>query len=120
MNGGDAWQSFKARRVGFSFAYMTIAATGRKDGGRRITELDVFEITATRVPMNNDTRVLSTKALDIVELADADALADVGREWADLMTKAMGGKADPAASLRAKSERLARELAPVQIASYEC
>ena len=36
----------------------------REGGGRDITELDVFEITASRAPMNNDTRVLATKGAD--------------------------------------------------------
>jgi hypothetical protein len=32
------------------------------DGGRHVTKLDVYEITATPIPMNNETRVISTKA----------------------------------------------------------
>jgi HK97 family phage prohead protease len=63
--GQEAWRSFKRRTVGFSFAYL-IPDGGAKElegGGRYITALDVFEITATPTPMNNDTRVLSTKAV---------------------------------------------------------
>jgi HK97 family phage prohead protease len=63
--GQEAWRSFKRRTVGFSFGYL-IPEGGAKElegGGRYITELDVFEITATTTPMNNDTRVLSTKAV---------------------------------------------------------
>lgn len=62
--GPDAWRSFKNRTIGFSFGYLILTATKRAGGGRAITELDVFEITATPTPMNNDTRVLSTKATD--------------------------------------------------------
>jgi hypothetical protein len=50
--------------LGFSFGYIVTAATERPGGGREITKLDVFEITATTAPMNNGTRVLSTKGLD--------------------------------------------------------
>jgi HK97 family phage prohead protease len=63
--GREAWRSFKNRTVGFSFGYMIPegGATNLPDGGRHITELDVLEVTATPTPMNNDTRVLSTKAV---------------------------------------------------------
>lgn len=71
--GKEAWRSFKARTVGFSFGYLIINATKRASGGRNITELDIFEVTATPTPMNNDTRVLSTKAAE-AELFVADEL----------------------------------------------
>lgn len=61
--GKEAWRSFKSRAIGFSFGYLILTATDRKGGGRSITELDVFEITATPTPMNNETRVLSTKSV---------------------------------------------------------
>lgn len=59
--GKEAWRSFKSRTIGFSFGYMTLASSKREDGGRNLTEVDIFEITATPTPMNNETRVLSTK-----------------------------------------------------------
>lgn len=59
--GKEAWRSMKARNLGFSFGYLIVKSADRAGGGRHIQELDVFEITATRAPMNNDTRVLSTK-----------------------------------------------------------
>jgi HK97 family phage prohead protease len=62
--GKEAWRSFKSRTIGFSFGYLILAATERKGGGRAITELDVFEITATPTPMNNETRVLGTKSTE--------------------------------------------------------
>jgi HK97 family phage prohead protease len=62
--GREAWRSFKSRTVGFSFGYLILGSRERKGGGRHITGLDVFEITATPTPMNNDTRVLSTKELE--------------------------------------------------------
>ena len=61
--GQEAWRSFKNGTIGFSYGYLILEATNRKGGGRNITALDVFEITATPTPMNNDTRVLSLKAL---------------------------------------------------------
>ena len=54
--------SVKAGVVGFSFGYLILKGSPRKGGGRSISELDVFEITATPTPMNNDTRVLDYKA----------------------------------------------------------
>jgi HK97 family phage prohead protease len=62
--GKEAWRSFKSRTVGFSFGYLILEAANRKGGGRSITGLDVFEVTATPTPMNNDTRVLATKAAE--------------------------------------------------------
>jgi len=64
--GQEAWRSFKNRTLGFSFGYLIPdgGAKAREGGGRYITQLDVFEITATRTPMNNDTRVLEVKATE--------------------------------------------------------
>ena len=64
--GQEAWRSFKSRTIGFSFGYLIPEGGEQKaaDGTRHITALDVFEITATRAPMNNDTRVLATKGAD--------------------------------------------------------
>ena len=61
--GAHAWRLIKAGVVGFSFGYLILKGSSRKGGGRNIAELDVFEITATPTPMNNDTRVLDYKAL---------------------------------------------------------
>lgn len=61
--GEEAWRSFKSRTIGFSFGYLIVKSTPRQGGGKDISELDVFEVTATPTPMNNDTRVLSAKAL---------------------------------------------------------
>ena len=62
--GGEAWRSFKNRTVGFSFGYLIPkgGSAKRAGGGRNITQLDIFEITATPTPMNPDTRVLAFKA----------------------------------------------------------
>lgn len=64
--GMEAWRSFKSRTVGFSFGYLIPdgGSSKRAGGGRDISELDVFEVSATPTPMNNDTRVLSTKQVD--------------------------------------------------------
>jgi HK97 family phage prohead protease len=64
--GGEAWRSFKSGTIGFSYGYLVPegGATERKGGGKHITALDVFEITATPTPMNNDTRVLAVKAME--------------------------------------------------------
>jgi HK97 family phage prohead protease len=112
--GREAWRSFKSRAIGFSFGYIIIDSTDRDGGGRHITALDVFEVTATPTPMNNDTRVLSTKAID-------HDLKHVRDEYRDLMASLYGASETKAPeTMRMKADRLAREHAPIQIASFEC
>jgi HK97 family phage prohead protease len=99
--GREAWRSFKSRTVGFSFGYLILGSRERKGGGRHITGLDVFEITATPTPMNNDTRVLSTKNLE----DEAQLLA---REVVEDTVPAL--RADVAAEIeKAEQERKAAE-----------
>lgn len=62
--GGHAWRLVKSGTLGFSFGYMVLAATKRKGGGLHITELDVFEVSATPIPANGDTRVLDFKSAE--------------------------------------------------------
>jgi HK97 family phage prohead protease len=112
--GREAWRSFKNRSVGFSFGYLITdgGSTPRPGGGRHITSLDIFEVTACSTPMNNDTRVLDTKALDTEYKRVYD-------ETRALMTNAMSHSA-PAETLRQKAERIAREHAPIQTATFDC
>ena len=105
--GHEAWRSFKSRAIGFSFGYLVLSATDRPGGGRHITALDVFEVTATATPMNNDTRVLSTKALD----DHSDMQVVVTKAIEDAVRRV---------DLREKSRRIAREHARIEIASFEC
>jgi HK97 family phage prohead protease len=113
--GAEAWRLVKSGTLGFSFGYLILTATKRAGGGRHITELEVFEITATTVPANADTRVLAYKAID-------PELDHVRVEWRDDMLRRLG--AGPTVTsrdaLREKSARLAREHAPVQIATFDC
>lgn len=60
--GKDAWRLVKSGTLGFSFGYLPLDYHDRKGGGRDINALDVFEITATAIPMNPDTRVVGWKA----------------------------------------------------------
>jgi phage head maturation protease len=70
--GEHVWRLAKSGTLGFSFGYLILKGSGRKGGGRNIDELDVFEITATTTPMNNDTRVLGWKAdVPMVQLLNA-------------------------------------------------
>jgi HK97 family phage prohead protease len=62
--GKHAWRLVKTGTLGFSFGYLTLEATPRGDGGKNLNEFDVLEVTATQLPMNNDTRVLGWKAAD--------------------------------------------------------
>jgi phage head maturation protease len=60
--GADGWRLVKSGVLGFSFGYLITAGEQRKGGGRHITGMDVFEVTATHAPMNGDTRVLGWKS----------------------------------------------------------
>jgi HK97 family phage prohead protease len=62
--GQHVWRLAKSGTIGFSFGYMVVNSSDRKGGGKHITKLDVFEVSATPAPMNPDTRVLNTKALE--------------------------------------------------------
>lgn len=60
--GRKVWKSLKRGRIGFSFGFLTVKSRDREDGGKDLLELDVVEISVTASPMNNRTRVLSTKS----------------------------------------------------------
>ncbi len=62
--GKDAWRLVKMGTLGFSFGYLVPqgGSVKRASGGEHIHQLDVFEVTASPTPMNNDTRVLGYKA----------------------------------------------------------
>jgi hypothetical protein len=64
--GAHIWRLAKSGTLGFSFGYLIPegGSVKRADGVREIHKLDVFEVSATPAPMNNDTRVLSTKAVE--------------------------------------------------------
>lgn len=71
--GKAAWPLMKAGVLGFSYGYMVPegGAVENARGGKDITAIDVFEITGTLTPMNNDTRVIDTKALDALRALEA-------------------------------------------------
>jgi hypothetical protein len=93
--------------------YLTLAATKRSDGGLHITELDVFEVSGTMVPMNSGTRVIGWKSHN-------SDLERFRRETRDLMLTVMGAPAGTGGSLRAKSQRVEREFGPVQVVEFSC
>jgi HK97 family phage prohead protease len=110
----EAWRSMKNNSMSLSFGYVTTKARKRSDGVNELVELDLFEISIVPAPANRDTRVVSMKNMD-----HADSLERVRNEWRDIVTRAMEHDSS-AETLREKSERLSREHAPIQIASFEC
>jgi hypothetical protein len=98
-------------RVQFGYLVPDGGATPRPGGGRHITELDVFEITATPTPMNNQTHVLSTKSID----AEAEDFNRVREPWRTHFAGLMAAAAPPMPTLREKSLKLAAEHMPVQV-----
>jgi hypothetical protein len=78
--GKDAWRLVRMGTLGFSFGYLTTKANPRAGGGRDLLEMDIFECTATAIPMQHNTRILGHKAMTAEELREAaDAIAE-GRE----------------------------------------
>ena len=116
--GAHAWRLVKSGTLGFSFGYLILDAAKLADGVREIRELDVFEVSATPTPMNGDTRVLGWKAAGVGDDLEYERIK---RRTRDEMF-ALLGASDGAGGdmLRAKANRVAREHAPVQIASFEC
>lgn len=86
--GQHAWRLVKSGTLGFSFGYLTLAATKRKGGGNHITELDVFEVSATPTPINGDTRVLGWKSDDAPAFALDTELQEV-KARLDTLEKAL-------------------------------
>lgn len=115
--GIEAWRSFKNGTVGFSFGYLIPdgGSTPRDGGGKNITELDIFEVTATPTPMNNDTRVLSTKGetpLDLEqELREVKAeIAELRNSLEDLKTQKAEAASKGADPLKQKADALVLEM----------
>lgn len=111
--GKEIWRLVKSNTLGFSFGYMVTSSTPRGDRGRTIHSLDVFEVSATPTPMNQQTRVVGWKSDDTRELA-AERRAITGA-----MDEADAGRA-----LKRKANAIAAEcskdVAPVQVASFDC
>lgn len=125
--GGHAWRLVKSGTLGFSFGYMIVEAAERKGGGLHITELDVFEVTATPTPMNGDTRVLGWKSVPPEELPDAviEALGslnelsdDAKQELAVKAVEALGVEYPKKADETGKEPK-ARPVDPLQEASRQ-
>jgi HK97 family phage prohead protease len=73
--GKHAWRLVKSGTLGFSYGYLVVVADKRKGGGLHIKGLDIFEITATPIPANGETRVLEWKSV-----AELDAETKAQRE----------------------------------------
>jgi Caudovirus prohead serine protease len=78
--GQHVWRLAKSGTLGFSFGYLVVNASDRKGGGRHITKLDVFEVSATPAPMNPHTRMLSTKAASDADEDRVPTHAELERE----------------------------------------
>jgi HK97 family phage prohead protease len=65
----EIWRSVKSGAISLSFGYLVKDERKGKDGIRVLTELDLFEISLTPAPVNSDTRILSTKSHQPVQIA---------------------------------------------------
>jgi HK97 family phage prohead protease len=109
--GAHVWRLAKSTTLGFSFGYIVTASTDRPDGGRTITGLDVFEVSATSAPMNNGTRVLAVKALDDDGAVEFSRMRDEARDaMLDLLSHS-------AADHDSKSVKASQ---PIKVATFEC
>lgn len=71
--GKHAWRLVKSGTLGFSYGYLVLEAAPRGQGeGLHIKALDIFEVTATPIPANGDTRVLGYKSIDDLKAAVAE------------------------------------------------
>jgi HK97 family phage prohead protease len=59
----EVWRSMKADALALSFGFLTVKSFDRADGVRELIEIDLFEVSVTPAPMNDDTRFLSLKAM---------------------------------------------------------
>jgi hypothetical protein len=79
--GEEAWRLVKSGTLSFSFGFLFEPKTGATklpNGRYRVKELDIYEISTIPVgPANNDTRVLSFKAMTAGQMAERmRAMAD--------------------------------------------
>jgi HK97 family phage prohead protease len=148
--GKQVWRLVKGGVVGFSYGYLVLDSVKRADGARELRKIDIFEVSVTATPMNADTRVTSWKSTDLPpesepeaptpdelrarsrelerELGLEDPKVTLARTLAyNWITGALGRtngdnteKALTPAQLRAKSDALAKQFAPVVVASFEC
>ena len=80
--GKDAWRLIKSGAMGFSFGYLVPEGGAKTNefGGKDIFALDVFEVTGTTTPMNNDTRVTGWKSAKQLTSALREQLESAGRD----------------------------------------
>lgn len=105
--GKNAWRLVKSGTLGFSYGFLVPdGGATKRPGAHRgvlITELDVFEITATPVPANNETRVVAFKAITAAGMADRmRAIAadlEAGRRDAAAAAAALRAMADDIAGM---------------------
>ncbi|MEK6251853.1 MAG: HK97 family phage prohead protease [Actinomycetota bacterium] len=110
----EAWRSVKRNRVGLSFGFLTTDQRKGADGVTELTSLDLYEISLTPSPANQDTRILSTKAADN---------GDRDRHRDEMLRILADG--DPEFAQREKAsqlgvDELARQGQPVRVESFGC
>jgi hypothetical protein len=100
--------------MSLSFGYLTNKSRKRNDGITELIELDLFEISIVAAPANADTRIIDMKALG----GGGQYGAWVPLDWVDFNEDELKSLSPDA--LREKAEQVAREHAPVVVATFEC
>lgn len=86
--GAEALALLKAGAIdGLSIGYRTVRATKTKDGGRSLTELDLWEVSLVTFPMLPEARVHASLGDQSDEDALAHALADVFASASSMLTR---------------------------------
>jgi HK97 family phage prohead protease len=99
--GKQIFRLMKRRTMGFSFGFLAAKARNRPGGKGQIIEgVDIFEITATSVPANADTRVLGTKAASM--------------STRELFAEVVSSKCPRTTASKVIDTR------PIRVASFEC
>jgi HK97 family phage prohead protease len=137
--GKHAWRLVKSGTLGFSYGFLPLAAKNREGGGKYISELDVFEITATPIPANAQTRVVAWKSAGHEDESEDESKLpvsddDVQRAASEFVSSLMvhvtdNGEADNGegksiesrrARQDAKAKALIQEHMPLRTKVFEC
>jgi Caudovirus prohead serine protease len=121
----EVWRLVKRNAVGLSFGYLVTKSRKRSDGVTELIELDLFEISLTGAPVNQDARILSTKGA-MPDLGLGAILGQQSEEMIRIRSKSGGTEwirvsDEPwwEADQRKEIAEFERKSRPIQVASFE-
>jgi HK97 family phage prohead protease len=121
----EVWRLVKRNAVGLSFGYLVTKSRERGDGVTELLELDLFEVSLTGAPVNQDARILSTKGAT-PDLGLGAILGQQSEEMIRIRSKSGGTEwirvsDEPwwEADQRKEIAEFERKSRPIQVASFE-